>query len=184
MSPKFGMRNFGAESEVFLGRDYQAHATYSDKYASEIDDEIQSILKENYDRAKQVLKDNIDKLHTMAKILLEKETIYTEQVEAIMNGASVEDVVNAMNEKERITKEKEEEERKKQAEELERSLQELTLRAQQALNGGVLPQQLQDANIPEQNVEKANVEQVASEEKKEETKQSVWQEQPKDEGDK
>jgi len=151
MSPRFGMRNFGAESEVFLGRDYQAHATYSDKYASEIDDEIQSILKDNYERAKQVLKDNIDKLHIMAQILLEKETIYTEQVEAIMNGASVEDVVNDMNEKERIAKEKEEEERKKQAEELERSLQELTLRAQQALNGGILPQNQVVENKEENN---------------------------------
>lgn len=133
MSPRFGMRNFSSDSEVFLGRDYHSQITYSEKYANEIDDEIQSLLKDNYERAKKALKENIDKLHTMAKLLLEKETIYTEEVEAVMNGKTVEEIIKNMEEKEKKAKEKEEQERAKQQEELNRSLSELAERAKKAL---------------------------------------------------
>jgi len=133
MTSKFGMRNFGSESEVFLGRDYQAHATYSEKYASEIDDEIQSLIKENYERAKKVLKENLEKMHVMAKVLLEKETIYTKQVEQIMNGETAESVIEQMNEEEKIRREQEDAEREKEAKELEENLSDLTKRAKEAL---------------------------------------------------
>ena len=120
-----GFINFGSESEVFIGRDYKSQNSYSEKTASMIDDEIQSIISRNYKRATELLKSNIDKLHLMAELLLKKETIYTEHVNMIMDGAPLEEIYakideKAENDKKRIQKEKEvfEEEKKQKQDEL------------------------------------------------------------------
>ena len=133
MSPKFGMMYLGSDQELFLGRDYQSHASYSEKIAGEIDDEVRRFINENYQRAMQVLKDNIDKLHTMARVLLEKETIYTAEVDMIMDGKSFEEVIAVINEKAEAQRKIEEEARKEREKQAELALQELKLKAQQAL---------------------------------------------------
>ena len=98
MSKKFGFINFGNDQEVFIGRDYQSKNSYSEKTAGEIDEEIQRILKENYVRAKKVLTDNIEYLHELSKLLLEKETIYKNELDMIMVGKKTEEVVKVMDE--------------------------------------------------------------------------------------
>ena len=47
----------------------------SDQTAARIDVEVKQIIASCYERAMQILSDNKDKLHELAKILLEKETI-------------------------------------------------------------------------------------------------------------
>jgi len=47
----------------------------SDQTAARIDVEVKQIIAECYERALQILTDNKDKLHELAKILLDKETI-------------------------------------------------------------------------------------------------------------
>ena len=47
----------------------------SDQTAARIDVEVKQIIAECYERATQILSDNKEKLHELAKILLEKETI-------------------------------------------------------------------------------------------------------------
>ena len=59
---------------------------YSEKTASEIDDEIYAIVQEGYERVTKILNDHIDKLHEVAKILLEKEKLSGEEFTAIMKG--------------------------------------------------------------------------------------------------
>ena len=76
MSQKFGFMNLGQSEEVFIGRDYQTKNNYSEKTASEIDEEIQRILSYNYQRAKKIIEDNKQAMEVMANVLLEKETIY------------------------------------------------------------------------------------------------------------
>ncbi len=133
MSPKFGMMYLGSDQELFLGRDYQSHSSYSEKIAGEIDDEVRRLINENYQRAMQVLKDNMDKLHVMAKVLLEKETIYTDEVEMIMSGKTFDEVIAIMNEKAEAQRIKDEEARKEREKQAELALQELRERAQRAL---------------------------------------------------
>ncbi|MNI26644.1 ATP-dependent zinc metalloprotease FtsH [compost metagenome] len=84
MSDKLGPITFGAnQEEVFLGRDINNQRNFSEKIASEIDDEVREIINKAYTYAERLLKDNIDKLHKVAQILLEKEKMDGEEFDAI-----------------------------------------------------------------------------------------------------
>lgn len=96
MSKKLGFLNFGKGEEVFLGRDYQMHNSYSDATAKLIDEEIKAIIDENYQKTKQMIKDKYHILENMAKLLLEKETIYEEEVDAILSGKDYKDVAEQL----------------------------------------------------------------------------------------
>ena len=74
------------EGEVFLGRSVSQTKSVSDDTARKIDEVVRSILDKAYGRTTQILTDNIDKLHTMAKLLLEYETIDVPQIDAVMEG--------------------------------------------------------------------------------------------------
>ncbi|MFA6860356.1 MAG: ATP-dependent zinc metalloprotease FtsH [Clostridia bacterium] len=100
MSKKLGFMSAGSSQEVFLGRDYQPHNLYSEKTASEIDDEIKQILTENYNRAKEILKANQGVMNEMASLLLDKETIYKDEVDMLIAGKTSKEVAQFMEEKE------------------------------------------------------------------------------------
>lgn len=108
MSKKIGFLSLGADNQIFIGRDYQTRNNYSEKIAAEADEEVKSIIAENYKRAKDVLSKNIDLLKEMAKLLLEKETIYKEEVDMLIDGKKTEEIIEIMNKKEQLQKEKEE----------------------------------------------------------------------------
>ncbi len=99
-----GTVNYGSSNEVFLGRDYQSQVNYSEKTASDIDSEIRKIIDECYKKATKILKENNAVLHTMAEVLLEKETIYQNEVEMIINGKAKEDIIALMEENDKKTK--------------------------------------------------------------------------------
>ncbi len=83
---ELGPITFGEEDdEVFLGRSVTQHKSVSDDTARRIDDVVRSILDKAYSRTHKLLTENLDKLHTMAKLLLEYETIDAPQVDAIMD---------------------------------------------------------------------------------------------------
>ena len=107
MSKKVGFMALGASSTVFIGRDYQSKNDFSEKLAGIADDEMMTILNNNYKRAKDILLENEDILHEMAKLLLARETIYKEEVDMILDGKKTEEIVEIMEEKERVQKEKE-----------------------------------------------------------------------------
>lgn len=108
MSKKIGFMSLGSSSQVFIGRDYQTKNDFSEKLASVADDEIMSILNNNYKRAKEVLSEKIDILHEMAKLLLARETIYKEEVDMIMAGKKTEEIVAILEKREKEQKAKEE----------------------------------------------------------------------------
>ena len=84
---ELGPITFGEEDdEVFLGRSVTQHKSVSDDTARKIDEVVRGILDKAYARASTLLTDNIDKLHTMAKLLLQYETIDAPQIDAIMEG--------------------------------------------------------------------------------------------------
>ena len=55
MSPALSNVYYGGEQEVFIGRDYQTQASYSDEIAALIDSEIRKIVDTAYDRAYKIL---------------------------------------------------------------------------------------------------------------------------------
>ena len=113
MSPELRNVYFGGEQEVFIGRDYQTQASYSDEVAAIIDAEIRKIVDNAYDRALTTIKENEDKLHVMVALLFQHETIYGDEVDLIMEGKSAEEITAYIEEK----KAKREAEAKAKAEE-------------------------------------------------------------------
>ena len=87
LSDELGPIAYGEEDdEVFLGRSVTQHKSVSDDTARQIDEVVRTILDKAYQRTTEILTANIDKLHAMAKLLLEYETIDVPQIDAIMEG--------------------------------------------------------------------------------------------------
>jgi len=85
MSEKFGHLAFGSDEEdVFLGRDMTRQKSYSDSTAREIDQEVQAISREAYDRAIDILKENREAFDNLAELLIEKEEVSGEEVLSLM----------------------------------------------------------------------------------------------------
>ncbi len=74
------------EGEVFLGHSVTQHKNVSDETAHIIDEEIRSIIENNYEKARKLLTDHLDKLHMMADALMKYETIDAQQIDDIMAG--------------------------------------------------------------------------------------------------
>jgi cell division protease FtsH len=92
MSEKLGPMQFGqSHGQVFLGRDLHNEQNYSDQIAYEIDLEIQRIIKECYERAKQILTEQRDKLELIAKTLLKVETLNAEQIKHLFEHGTLPD---------------------------------------------------------------------------------------------
>jgi len=112
MSKKFGFMSFGSEGQVFIGRDYQSKNQYSEKVAGEIDEEIRGILEYNYKRAQKILTENTELLHQMSKLLIEKETIYKQEVDMLLEGKTVEEIIENMDKQDKIRKTKADKDKK------------------------------------------------------------------------
>ena len=65
------------------GQDWGFTKPYSEETARMIDQEVQAIINEQYERAKSILKEHASGHNTLAQVLLEREVIYTEDVEQI-----------------------------------------------------------------------------------------------------
>jgi len=87
MSDLMGPLTFGKkEEEIFLGREIAKHRDYSEETAQKIDKEVTKILTGAEKDVMKLLKDNIEKLHTLAKVLLEYETIDGSELDGILAG--------------------------------------------------------------------------------------------------
>lgn len=96
MSDRIGPLFYGSDGEIFVGRSYQQEKGYSDELANVIDEEVRAIVESCHKRATEILTEKIDVLHNMARILFEKETIHTDEVNMLMAGKSVDEVIAYM----------------------------------------------------------------------------------------
>ncbi|MCR4696500.1 MAG: ATP-dependent zinc metalloprotease FtsH [Lachnospiraceae bacterium] len=88
MSEKLGMINYESDDdEVFIGRDLAHAKSYSDKTASEIDEEVRRIIDECYKEAEKILREHENVLHAVSKLLIEKERITREEFEKAFDNA-------------------------------------------------------------------------------------------------
>ena len=86
MSEKLGPISFGGENhQVFLGKDYSNVRNYSENVAAQIDGEIESIIRNAYNRTESILTEHMDKLHIIAQKLYENEKMTGEEFAAIMS---------------------------------------------------------------------------------------------------
>ncbi len=106
MSEKLGLVTYGSNSQtVFLGKDMETHNTYSDDTAKAIDEEIKSIIERAHAKATKLLTENRKVLDNMARVLIERETIYTEEVDLLMEGKSYAEVIKYMDEQDKKNRE-------------------------------------------------------------------------------
>ncbi len=87
MSEKLGPRVLGHSNDMpFLGRDYGAQADYSEEIAREIDDEIRRVIEEAHELALTTLREHMDELHKISVVLIERETIDSDQFQRLLAG--------------------------------------------------------------------------------------------------
>ena len=91
MSDKLGPIEYGSNhNEVFLARDIsQTTRNYSERTAQIIDEEIQRIVTENYQRAINILTENKDKLLLVADKLIEYETLSGEHIAELVETGTM-----------------------------------------------------------------------------------------------
>lgn len=94
MSEKLGPLTFGKKEEhIFLGKELATARDYSEKTAQEIDDEVKSIVLNAQRRAEELLSANIETLHRLAAVLLEKESLDGDQIDAIIGENPTEEEI-------------------------------------------------------------------------------------------
>jgi hypothetical protein len=79
---------WGSQGQVFLGEDLMHSREYSDETARVIDEEVERILREQEDRAREVLRRNRSGLDAVARALLENETIDGAEVGRLVDEAA------------------------------------------------------------------------------------------------
>ena len=106
MSDKLGLVAYDSDQPVFMGMEYgnQSRGGYSQETAAAIDAEVRRLISEAHERATKLLKENRSILDNMSRVLVEKETIYTEEVQMLMKGANWKEVVESMEGKEELHK--------------------------------------------------------------------------------
>jgi cell division protease FtsH len=98
------------------GQEYVFTKPYSEKTAEIIDEEVGRIITEQYERAKKILKENLENYKKLADRLLEKEVIYTDDVEQILGKRefeeSTKEVIESMKQMKQLREKKNTDENK------------------------------------------------------------------------
>lgn len=86
MSEALGARVFGEpQHQVFLGRDYADKQNYSAETSKRIDDEVERILRKAHEKARNMLDARRRQMDTMAQVLLARETVEGDAVQALLD---------------------------------------------------------------------------------------------------
>ncbi|MBA3512348.1 ATP-dependent zinc metalloprotease FtsH [Sphingomonas sp.] len=78
-----------ADEEVFLGYSVNRQRQMSNETAQLIDKEIRRVVEDGYERAKKLLNEHQEELHTLAKALLEYETLSGDEIRTLLDGGSI-----------------------------------------------------------------------------------------------
>ncbi len=85
MSEKLGPVALGRQQgNMFLGRDIASERDFSEETAAVIDDEVSQLVAEAYRRAKDVLQGNKHVLDKLANMLVDKETVDSEELQDLL----------------------------------------------------------------------------------------------------
>ncbi|MFQ5809508.1 MAG: ATP-dependent zinc metalloprotease FtsH [Armatimonadota bacterium] len=99
MSEAMGPITFGRKhGPVFLARNLMEERNYSEDVAKGIDAEIRNIVDGCYDRATQILQKNREHLDRLVDVLLEREVLDKEEVDAVLAGEELPPLRSAVQE--------------------------------------------------------------------------------------
>jgi cell division protease FtsH len=86
-SDRLGVVSYGEnQDEVFLGHSVSRTQNVSEETARIIDEEVKRLVQAGYDEAKRILTEKIEDLHTLAKALLEYETLTGDEITNALKG--------------------------------------------------------------------------------------------------
>jgi cell division protease FtsH len=94
---EFGMSGLGPitfgkkEEQIFLGREIAQHQDYSEDTAIKIDQEVNRIVIDQYNRARQIIFENKEALIRLAEALLERESLDSVQIRRLVAGLPLDD---------------------------------------------------------------------------------------------
>ena len=83
MSDKIGTVSFDEGHDVYIGRTKTQRRSYSEAVAAQIDQEVQNVVSQAYSRCQSILEQQRDALETVARYLLEHETMDQEAFLAV-----------------------------------------------------------------------------------------------------
>ena len=92
MVMSYGMSDLGpiqyehSGGNVFLGRDYNATRNFSSQIAFEIDKSVRQIIDDAHEQARKLVRDNRALVDKLVEVLLEQETLTSEQIQNIVEG--------------------------------------------------------------------------------------------------
>jgi cell division protease FtsH len=90
MSDRLGPIALGrSQGGMFLGRDIMAERDFSEETAATIDDEVRHLVEQAYRRAKVVLTENRLVLNALADMLIERETVDSEELQELLATSDV-----------------------------------------------------------------------------------------------
>ncbi len=88
-SDRLGLVSYGDnQEEVFLGHSVSRTQNVSEETANIIDSEVKRLVQGGYDEAKRILTEKIDDLHTLAKALMEYETLSGDEIINALKGVA------------------------------------------------------------------------------------------------
>ncbi len=91
MSERIGPINYAErQGSDFLGTELMRGKLHSEDTAREIDEEVERVLREAYQRAEDIIQSNQHALERLALALLELETITGDEISKLLEGASIE----------------------------------------------------------------------------------------------
>ncbi|XZO03407.1 MAG: ATP-dependent zinc metalloprotease FtsH3 [Microcoleus sp.] len=77
------------QGNMFMGRDIMAERDFSEKTAAAIDNEVRLLVEQAYRRAKDVLVGNRHVLNALADMLVEKETVDSDELQNLLANSDV-----------------------------------------------------------------------------------------------
>ncbi len=87
---RLGPLTFGRSDEaIFLGKELVRHQNYSEDTAIKIDQEVNRIVMEQYERARRIILEHREAVERLVQALLEKETLEAQEIRHIVAGHSV-----------------------------------------------------------------------------------------------
>ncbi|HVF51099.1 MAG TPA: ATP-dependent zinc metalloprotease FtsH [Pyrinomonadaceae bacterium] len=89
---ELGPLTFGKkEEQIFLGREIAQHRDFSEDTAIKIDQEVKSIISEQYERARTIIIENRETMVRLSETLLERESLDGVQIRRIVAGLPLDD---------------------------------------------------------------------------------------------
>jgi cell division protease FtsH len=86
---RLGPLTFGRSDEaIFLGKELVRHQNYSEDTAIKIDQEVNRIVMEQYERARQIILENREAVERLVQALLEKETLDAQEIRQLVEGGT------------------------------------------------------------------------------------------------